>query len=167
MTYESKMIAHYAAVRKRLMRVRRNAAEPVAEPEKPARRRRPDKPKPEPMSFADYLRTVNMTAEATALIDYSLCAPFEIQTRLTGDIPKKTTLCIEAEVLARHPGVTSAMLRGPRHFRPLVNARHEVWYCLDIQRPDLPLSVMARLYNRDHSTILQGIRAHKKRNGIS
>ena len=109
----------------------------------------PPIPKQEAPDFAERIATI---AAATSTID--------------GNHPCKSVAAIEAEVLARHPGITPELLRGKRHHGPVVAARHELWSRLRAEREDLSFRTIGLLYNRDRSTIIQRVQAYRNRHGI-
>lgn len=78
----------------------------------------------------------------------------------------RSVSAIEAEILARHPDFTPKVMRSARRDAAIVKVRHEIWYRIHIERPDVSYPTIGRLYKRDHTTVLHGVRMHKKRNGI-
>lgn len=71
---------------------------------------------------------------------------------------------ILSEVAGKH-GLTVADLRGRSRATRIVLARQEAMYRL---RADLPLScpTVARVINRDHTTVSHGAHAHAARHGL-
>ncbi len=68
---------------------------------------------------------------------------------------------IVAEVCAKH-GVSWRELVSQRRAKPLVRARHEAyWRCIAETRASYPQ--VARLFDRDHTTIMHGVNAHRRR----
>lgn len=55
-------------------------------------------------------------------------------------------------------GLTIADLKGPRRTRWIVSARHHAMWVLHNQR--LSSTCIGRILNRDHSTVLNGIKRH-------
>lgn len=75
------------------------------------------------------------------------------------DEEKKTMNEIAVEVLARHPGVSMAEVKGPRRNRIVVAARMEIAYEIYTQRGDASYPAIGRfLGGRDHTTILHSVR---------
>ena len=163
-TYEDKIIAHYAAVRKRIMRVRRKPAEPVAEPEKTVNLY--DILEQPTIEVVCNVRAISTTYEMKMElrpVDYS-----EMQWSGALVLVRKSIAQIVAEVLKRYPGITREMVRGHCRKRAYLPARYEVIYMVKKQRPDLSLSAIGRAFGgRDHATIISSIKAHRKRAGIS
>jgi len=70
-----------------------------------------------------------------------------------------TMAAIIAEVARQH-GLKAADIKGPRRHRAFVRARHEAMYrCYHETQNSLPVIGRA-LGNRDHTTVLYGIRKH-------
>ena len=67
---------------------------------------------------------------------------------------------IALEVCERY-GVTLADLKGPRRLRLLSAARQE-FMALAYELPHASLPVIGRFLDRDHTTILHGVRRHRK-----
>lgn len=67
---------------------------------------------------------------------------------------------------ADHYGVTLAEINGERRLTRIVRARHAIWFELWLATR-LSLPGIARLFNRDHSTVLHGIRQHATRHGFT
>lgn len=68
--------------------------------------------------------------------------------------------------VARVYGLTVGELTGARRQRSLILPRHEAFYRVAHERQDLSLTQIGGLFHRDHTTILNGIRQHAKRNGL-
>lgn len=72
---------------------------------------------------------------------------------------------IIAEV-ARESGFTVAMLVGDRRSRPIVAARHMAYWRV-ARETGASLAAIGRAFgDRDHTTIIHGIRKHEMRNGL-
>lgn len=68
-------------------------------------------------------------------------------------------MSIAARVLAEHhPTVTIPMIKGPSRVPHLLHARRHVWTVVHEERPDLSVSTIARMFNRDHSTVFYGLK---------
>jgi chromosomal replication initiation ATPase DnaA len=67
------------------------------------------------------------------------------------------------EICARR-GVTRQELCSNDRSRSVVFARHELWCCI-YEHPERNYSFpeIARLFGRDHSTVLHGVAAHRRR----
>lgn len=69
-----------------------------------------------------------------------------------------------AQAVALTHEVTVAELIGPRRTRLIAHARQHAFS--EIRRQTkLSLPQIGRFFNRDHSTVLSGINAHRARNG--
>lgn len=66
-------------------------------------------------------------------------------------------------ICERH-GVTREQLKSPERTKDIVRARQELMHLLICA--GMSVAGIGRYLNRDHTTILHGVRAHKKRNGI-
>lgn len=72
---------------------------------------------------------------------------------------------IAAQVAAKH-GLTVSDLKGPRQLRGIAHPRQEaMWRMRRELNKSLPM-IGAFLGDRDHTTVLHGVRAHAKRNGL-
>ena len=72
---------------------------------------------------------------------------------------------IIAEV-ARETGLTVAMLVGDRRSRPIVAARHLAYWRV-ARETGASLAAIGRAFgDRDHTTIIHGIRKHEQRHGL-
>jgi hypothetical protein len=77
--------------------------------------------------------------------------------------PKPDVHEIIMAVLADHPGVTLADIKGPRRANRIVLPRQIAMYEVHKQRPDLSYPQIGRLFGgRDHSTCLHAIRKMEK-----
>lgn len=65
--------------------------------------------------------------------------------------------------VATNYGVTPGELTGRETRRAVSNARHAAYFEVKRLRPWLSLPALGRIFGRDHTTILHGIRAHKAR----
>lgn len=66
------------------------------------------------------------------------------------------------EVAEQH-GVRVVDMSGPRRDLKIVAARQEAMWRVKMERPDMSLPMIGRLFKRDHTTVLHGIRVHEKR----
>lgn len=70
---------------------------------------------------------------------------------------------IAARILAAHyPDYTIPMIKGPSRLPALVFARRHVWAVVHEERKDLSVATIARLFNRDHATVIVGIRRYRE-----
>lgn len=74
--------------------------------------------------------------------------------------PREASLKIIKDTAGKYR-LTSEQLIGHSRFKELVLARHEAFYLL--QRKGLSTPQIGRLMNRDHSTVIHGIREHINR----
>jgi hypothetical protein len=66
---------------------------------------------------------------------------------------------------AAERGIEYADLTGPSQLMPLVHQRQDCWAELKRLRPDLTLQAIAKMFDdRDHTTVMYGIRQSKRRN---
>ena len=85
--------------------------------------------------------------------------PLERKNRDGALTPSLNT--IVAEVCAKY-GVSWRELISQRRWKPLVHARHEVyWRC--ITETSASYSRVGRFMNRDHTTIMHGVKVHGQR----
>lgn len=64
-------------------------------------------------------------------------------------------------------GIRVQDLKGPRRSKGFIPARHEAMYRLSEEMPNLSLPQIGRILGgRDHSTVIYGIKQHKKRAGL-
>lgn len=68
------------------------------------------------------------------------------------------------DVCDRH-NVSHQDLLSPRRFRNLVRARHEAWW-LAYTQSEASYPAIGKFFNRDHTTIMFGIRRHAARIGV-
>jgi hypothetical protein len=153
---EAGQIAHYAAIRARLMGPKARPANinvlPVPEPE----------PLPEQKQFrlvqvptwkviptqfnqhvVDYRRWLLAKEKQGSDFDDFAPAPFK---------PSMTE--ITAEVLQSFPGISLEELKGDRRHRSIVAARQVAMYQIRYRRPDLSYPAIGRFFGgRDHSTV--------------
>ena len=89
-------------------------------------------------------------------------SPFGVEFTYGEDGARLPTIAnILSEVALRH-GVTVAQLKSDCRARDVIVARQEaMWRCHGEKR--WSLKQIGRALNRDHSTILHGVRAHEKR----
>ena len=61
-------------------------------------------------------------------------------------------------------GVTIELVLSHSRRRAIVWARHELWaLCRDLEGRNLSYPDLGELFDRDHTTIICGIRAHRQR----
>ena len=75
--------------------------------------------------------------------------------------PKMQVARIKRETAEKH-GVTAVDIDGPRRSVKIVRARHEAMWRAH-RETSLTLTPLAKLFNRDHTTFLWGIRQHEAR----
>lgn len=78
------------------------------------------------------------------------------QPRLMADV---------AEFIAKREGMTVAELRGDGRTRHFCEPRHEAFY-ICWKRLGKSFAEIGRYFNRDHSSVIGGVKRHMKRNGI-
>lgn len=71
--------------------------------------------------------------------------------------PRQFTLVIVESVGARH-GVSVKAIMSEDRGRVVVRARHEAWAEVYVYRPHWSYPELGRRFNRDHSTIMYGIK---------
>jgi len=72
---------------------------------------------------------------------------------------------IVAEVCRKH-GTTIYEIIGQQRGRGIVLARHEAFYRLATETTMSMTQIGRHLGDRDHTTVLAGVRRHKERNGL-
>lgn len=75
--------------------------------------------------------------------------------------PKAHIARIKSETAEKH-GVTGADIEGPRRSVKIVLARHEAMWRARSET-SLSLPSLCKLFNRDHTTLLWGVRQHEAR----
>ena len=75
-------------------------------------------------------------------------------------LPKAKWRSITEEVAAKYQ-VTIPEIMSPRHYYKIAAARREIWWRLSKETP-MSLTQIAERFNRDHTTILWGIRKHQR-----
>lgn len=75
--------------------------------------------------------------------------------------PKMQVARIKRETAEKH-GVTAVDIDGPRRSVKIVRARHEAMWRAH-RKTSLTLTPLAKLFNRDHTTFLWGVRQHEAR----
>lgn len=74
-------------------------------------------------------------------------------------ISKRPVLQIVEEVLARHPGITMAILKGIDRHREVCLVRQTAMWEVKRQRPDKSLPEIGRWFGgRDHTTVIHAIK---------
>jgi chromosomal replication initiation ATPase DnaA len=63
------------------------------------------------------------------------------------------------KVIGDEFGVTEEAIRGPRRTEHLADVRQYCYYAFDILWPRVTQSAIAHYFNKDHTTVLYGIRA--------
>lgn len=69
-------------------------------------------------------------------------------------------------VAEQHKLTVEEML-APTHHHHLAHARHHAMYLLRNRTPQISLPRIARAFGKHHTTILCGVRAHCRRNGLT
>lgn len=68
-----------------------------------------------------------------------------------------------ARAALAHKVIDESDLFGPRRYAEVVAARVEVWRALRAQPVPWSFPRIGRLFNRDHSTILQTLQSHEEK----
>lgn len=71
------------------------------------------------------------------------------------------------EKIALKYGIPSDVLRGKGRVQALCDARHEAWYIQHKQAGKSLPQIGAFYANRDHTTVLGGVRRHAEKLGVS
>ena len=84
------------------------------------------------------------------------------QTVLDALIGRDLTVLLDE--VCRHRAVTRAEVCSALRTKGVAQARHELWWRLR-HHPELAFSLeeIGRLFHRDHTTVLRGVRAHARR----
>ena len=90
-----------------------------------------------------------------------LCKMMRVESEDEEFTPVRRVADIVAEVLQDYPGVTMADIVSVRRTRDLIKPRHQCYYEVYRQRPDLSFPAMGRYFKRDHTSILSGVRKLK------
>lgn len=159
LTSAAEVFANAAAVRARLYGAKPKSApvEPApivsrsAYPGRSAPRKEPPMWSTQPMMFDEHVVAYRVMMSIASL---------DIAADETGQFPtRKSIPDIVYEVLASHPGITVADLKGPRRSTPIVRARMEAVYAVRMQRPDMSYPAIGRWFGgRDHTTVLHSVR---------
>lgn len=145
LTTERSLVAHYAAVRDRLNSGRRPQIKPST-------------PLIPPI--------VGYSFRATAtLLDVPWPWKVKISYRKTRLEHANTARQLLREVCLRY-GFSADDIRGPRRQAKIAAARMELYYLLRTHT-DWSYPHIARFLNRDHSTIVHGVRTYCARNGLT
>ena len=77
-----------------------------------------------------------------------------------GPMDLRSVTRILSDVCYRH-AITLSALKGKERFQPLVRARHEAMWLLHHALPNCSLTQIGRWMERDHTTVIHGIRKHQ------
>lgn len=78
-------------------------------------------------------------------------------------VEKRQPLAIAVDILKRkYPEISLEEIRGSSRVPHLIKPRHEIWAAVHRERPDISISKIGRLFNRDHSTILFSFKKAKE-----
>lgn len=75
---------------------------------------------------------------------------------------RKPTLQIIREVLQAFPGVSVDDIKGSRRTDNIVKPRQLAMYEVYRQRPDMSYPAIARIFNRDHTTVMHAVKKIEK-----
>lgn len=85
-----------------------------------------------------------------------------VETERAADSPQAETVAIMARV-GKPFGVTPEMMQGPRRTRNIAWPRMAAMAAIRAEKPNLSYPAIGTLFNRDHTTILHGVREHQAR----
>lgn len=78
--------------------------------------------------------------------------------------PPEPVMSIARRILDQHyPGISMGEIKGPSRAGRLVLARWHIYSVIHEERPDVSVAAIGRIFNRDHSTVLHGIRKFRQR----
>lgn len=80
-------------------------------------------------------------------------------------VPRRMSKEIIDEVLAAYPGITFDQIRSRRREHRITGIKHKCMVAVYLQRPDMSLPQIGRLFNVDHTTVLWAVRKHEAANG--
>lgn len=110
----------------------------------------------------DKLRIAMSDKDARLLAQAKRICEFDLGfDEMDGEVKKRTVREIIAEVLQDYPGVTIDMITSVRRTRDLIEPRHKCYYEVYKQRPDLSYPSIARVFKRDHTSILHAVQKLK------
>lgn len=66
------------------------------------------------------------------------------------------------QTIATEQGVTVEQILSPLRSKPVTRARHMAMAAIRVARPQLSLPVIGRMFGRDHTSVLHGIRRANK-----
>lgn len=69
-------------------------------------------------------------------------------------------------VVAKKHGIRSRDIIGPAQTSDVVLARQEAMWACRTYNPHMSFPKLGRIFGRDHSTVMLGVRKHKERNGL-
>ena len=76
--------------------------------------------------------------------------------------PRKAKLAVVAAVAMKH-GLTLPEIMGADRRHHVAHARQEAFWVLRDTYPEMSLPAIGRMFGKDHTTVLHGIRQHEKR----
>lgn len=89
--------------------------------------------------------------------------PADVASFVYAHPTRKPMFEIAREVLEQYPDVTLREVLGVNRSRRVVRVRQHIWSEVRDQREDASLVLIARRFNRDHQTVIYGIRKHRER----
>jgi hypothetical protein len=143
------LLAHYDAVRRRLL------SAPTPEP-------KPQRVRPKSPFHPDRVRAAAWAVEGPPPVIYDF-GPGHIGLMIGRLRPSGETKCrhIATEVALKHMVGVEEIFSIRRHV-PSVAARYETfWRCRHETNMSLP--AIGKVFNRDHTTVLHGIRQHQRK----
>ena len=155
--YEKELCTHYAQVRARLRGAPpKIISAPVKVPE-------PEPTPPEPVAVMKVPEVFDEPDNRPFAKTWIMCEGVSVQ--FTPDNPRKSFQEI-AKAVSRETGFSVAALLGHRRQGPLVAARQYMFYRLAAECPHLSIADIGRRANKDHTSVLHGIKRHAERNGL-
>lgn len=143
---------------------------PVAEtprPVSPFVRERQERAREQRAEFERMVARLRATGTVAAFIDpaehgWPAYVPPVAYDHCEGPTPRKSIRQIALEVVAKH-GITLEELLSPRRATHIVRARQEAfWRCKQETSASFP-QIGRHLGNKDHTTVLHGIKMYEKR----
>lgn len=76
--------------------------------------------------------------------------------------PRKAKMAVLTAVAIKH-GLTLSEIMGKDRRHHVAHARQEAFWVLKQTYPEMSLPAIGRMFGKDHTTVLHGIRQHEKR----
>lgn len=113
-------------------------------------------------------REIALMERAIALYDRHAALKRQMEERNLTLVNSAMFMSEIAELVATKHGLTAADLVGPSMLKPICVARHEAMWLMDNRKKAdnekrWSRSQIGRFFNRDHTTVINGVRRHEER----